>query len=165
MRATFPIVLFGLMFAVGTVGARAQERCEQFSVFSGTEDVLRHHVDHGPAGDSVGDRYVGHRPLYAKSGEVVGHEDWIFHALHSMNEGETRIYGDWIMQFPSGEIFYKSAPTPTLRPLNGTGPLTPHDVPRVIIAGTGVFAGAYGTVEYVRHDVGRREYIVKVKCR
>jgi len=101
--------------------------------------VLRHHVDHGPEGDSVGDRYVGHRPLYAKSGEVVGHEDWVFHVLHSMNDGETRIYGDWIMQFPAGEIFYKSAPTPALRPLSGTGPLTPSGVPRLIIGGTGVF--------------------------
>lgn len=116
MRATFTIFLFGPMLAIGMVGAQAQEKCEQFSVFSGTEDVLRHHMDHGPGGDSVGDRYIGHRPLYAKSGEVVGHEDWVFHVLHSMKDGETRIYGDWIMQFPAGEIFYKSAPTPTLRP-------------------------------------------------
>lgn len=164
MRATFPIFLFGPMLAVGMVGVQAQEKCEQFSVFSGTEDVLRHHMDHGPEGDSVGDRYIGHRPLYAKSGEIVGHEDWVFHVLHSMNGGETRIYGDWIMQFPAGEIFYKSAPTPTLRPLSGTGPLTPGDVPRLIIGGTGVFAGTSGVVEYVRHEVGRREYVVKISC-
>jgi hypothetical protein len=166
MRASrFLVFPFGLMLAIGTVGAQAYERCEQVSVFSGTEDVLRHHVDHGPEGDSVGDRYVGHRPLFAKSGEVVGHEDWVFHVLHSMNEGETRIYGDWIMQFPTGEIFYKSAPTTTLRPLSGTGPLTPSDVPRIIIGGSGVFTGASGTIEYVRHDVGKREYVVKVSCK
>lgn len=158
-------LLSGLVFAMATAGAQAFERCETFSVFSDHAAQKHAYVDHAEEGMSVGDRRITYTPLRNAAGDIVGDLDSEVTAVHPDADGNLRTSRDVILQFLDGVILYKILPHRPLRAINDlSGPIAHPDARRIITAGSGIFAGATGTVSLVRDDTST-EFVVNVTCR
>ena len=161
-RMTFTLV-FGAAFVMAA-GADAYERCEPFSTFTKRADHKHAYFDHGDDGPSVGDRRIAYSPLRDAAGEPIGHLDAEVTVVHPGPDGELRTAYDFILQFPTGVILYKIVPHSPRRAVDDvSGTTTQLDATRIIVGGSGVFAGASGSVEIIRDDVDS-EIILSVSC-
>jgi len=150
---------------MASASAHAFERCEPFSVFSDHAVQKHAYIDHGDEGPSVGDRRISYSALRNEAGETVGHLDGETNAMHPDADGNPRTSGEVILQFPDGVIFYKVPPHRPLRDITDLSkPIAQPDALRIIVGGSGVFAGATGTVSLVRDDTST-EFIIDVSCK
>lgn len=156
MPTTLPYtVVLGLALAATAAGAQAFERCEPFSVYLIEDSRKRAYIDHGDAGPSVGDRRINSAVVADESGEPIGRYDSEASAVHAGDAGEMRLSGRAQIQFEDGAITYETLAAPAARAFDDTGGGAAHtDTLRLITAGSGVFAGATGTITAVRGDDG-----------
>lgn len=159
------ILVAGTLAGAWTTEAFAYEKCEPFTVVTTNDSHEMTYVDLNEEGPSVGDRRVFRAILQDKGGQVVGRTDGHTTVLYSDAEGNARVVVDLMLQFPTGVIFYKITPAVTEADLaDATQLLFPSTASdRIIVGGSGVFAGAWGTVDVVRGD-GASDLIINVSC-
>jgi hypothetical protein len=163
-------LLFSLVLAMPTAGAHADaqpfQSCEPFTVFSDHDAHKITFIDLGEKGPSVGDRRIFHAPLHNEAGDVVGRLDGESTVIDTDDEGHTRTFANIVYQFPTGVIIYMITPAGYARDFgDASAPLLPStEADRIIIGGSGVFAGAWGSVDVIRGDKST-ETKVNVSCR
>lgn len=158
-------ILLGLGLIMASPGARAFERCEPFTVVVDHGEVQVEFVDHGDEGPSVGDRRIVYMPLHDEAGEVIGHLDGELTAMHPDDEGNLKISSEATLQFPDGVLVYKLVPHRAVGDISDPDVVPTHPDPlRLIVGGSGVFAGASGSIEMERHD-DHTVQTVNVTCR
>jgi len=157
--------LSGLALTMATAGAHAFERCEPFTVFADHASHEITYVDLGDEGPSVGDRRIFHGELHDDAGKVVGRVDGESSVIYSDDEGNTRTIANVVYQFPTGVIVYMITPAGFARDFgDASAPLLPSaEAARIIVGGSGVFAGASGSVDVTRGD-DKSETRVNVSC-
>jgi hypothetical protein len=149
---------------MATSAAHAFERCEPFTVVVDRTEVKAEFVDHGDQGPSVGDRRIVYMPLHNEAGDVIGHLDGEFTAMHPDADGSIKIASVSLMQFPTGVLIFKLTPQRAVEDFSDAGAIPPpSEAARIIVGGSGVFAGATGTIEVERRD-DTIVHTIKVTC-
>ncbi|MCP4385017.1 MAG: hypothetical protein GY798_27000 [Hyphomicrobiales bacterium] len=160
------ILLFGLFTAMTSAGAHAFERCEPFTVFADHDSHEITFIDVGEEGPSIGDRRVFHGVLQNEAGDPVGRVDGESSVIYSDDEGKRRTIANVVYQFPTGVIIYTITPALHTQDFgDASAPLLPSsEAARIIVGGSGVFAGAWGSVDVIRGDK-TSETKVNISCR
>ena len=97
---------------------------------------------------------------------MVGRVDGESTVIHSDDQGNTRTIANVVYEFPTGVIVYMITPAGYVRDFgDSSAPLLPSsEAARIIVGGSGVFAGAWGSVDVIRGDK-TTETKVNVSCR
>ena len=154
-------------FGFVTVDAGLAE-CEPMTVYGPADSRHVEFHDHDASGGaSPGDKRFGRRVLRDNDGNEIGAKLHIVEIRETNAEGAaTKGTTHFVFMLPQGEIFSVMEVERTRTDVTDTSqPSLPADLRRVtnIMGGTGIYAGASGTVEYVYED-GDGIYEVKADC-
>lgn len=165
LASAMSLALLGVVVIAGPTEATAYEACEPFSVVTTNASHDMTYIDVGEPGPSIGDRRVFRATLQDANGAMIGRTDGHTTVLYPAEDGKARVLVDLVLQFPSGTILYTITPAITETDVADATellfPSTGSD--RIIAGGSGVFSGAWGSVDVVRGD-GASELIFNISC-
>jgi hypothetical protein len=146
------------------VASHAQSACEPFSVVVPHDVQVRTYLDHAAEGQSIGDQHIATGPLHDVDGEVLGRFEAITVITHLDDSGTPHTNTDVSVHLHDGVIVYRVLSAPVTRDVSDTsGPHNSTEAARLIVAGSGVFAGATGDVELSRGG-SHSSAVMNVSC-
>jgi len=162
-----PLFAVAGIIALLAGSAYAQDRCEPFTYHASSEHRERTLMDHGEPGVSVGDVRHSIGPLFDEADNRIGQSFVQQTVVIASDEDEVWTRWDATHQFSAGSIFSVREPLPLSTGDAVDNLSTPNFASGqnpTIIGGTGVFAGATGTIVMERTENGSVGQ-VNVSCR
>lgn len=163
---TFVLAIFAAIPGTSADGERA---CETFTVYSPAETFSLHFSDlDGDGRASVGDKRVGQSVLTDVDGNKVGTR-YVSNTLREVNaDGEVGARSiEMVFALEDGTIFVSydiSAPPRANFDIAGKS-MAPRRVHTMtVVGGTGVFAGARGSLDFEPAGSSTSEYLFHLAC-
>ncbi len=156
-RKVAALTLAGGVLAAGTAHA-TEPLCGAFTLVGGEKGV--NVVDNPPAGKSPGDVRAGWRRLADEDGAARGTVHYVAVLTEPGAAGGDVLAGDYYVRLEAGTI---AAQTLYQLPDSTDTSQKAQNAILIVTGGTGIFAGAGGTIEIVAGEAPR--YVFDLACR
>ena len=155
--ATVAVALAGGALAADAAQA-SEPSCGAFTLIGGEKGV--NVIDNPPAGKSAGDVRAGWRRLADEGGAAMGTVHYVAVLTEPGATGGDVLAGDYYVRLATGTI---AAQTLYQLPDSTDTSQKAQNAIMIVTGGTGIFAGAGGTIEIVAGEAPR--YVFDLACR